>query len=321
MKHTSQERVKMPKGGVIRILDLTLAIAEAICPTNVTGVDCIVGKRAVSPSVGGTSTKSALVGMVFGLAEQDREMFSRLLPTLPPLRLPMDEGELQAFMEAYRTHPDRPQDWEPVLQDAKARKEEQLIIAGRHMKHINKMHAEGDIHFLDGSHTPIPEHIYGTCISKKSASQYLERCGLEVDDEGGQAYALSTDETQPNREEGRMADGNRAPVSTLPDSVKECSSSSDRSALHAQLMAFSFRGDLSSTIPKAIKTASDPTDHHAVWEELIKLAINKTPPLQGTSNGKISYLDRNGKENFFEKSMLTKRIKHALKRIKPHSRS
>lgn len=86
--------------------------------------------------------------------------------------------------------------------------------------------------------------------------------------------------------------------------------------LRSALIGFSFRGDLSSVIPKAIEKASDPTDHHAVWEELVKLAELKTAPLLGiTDAGKLRVRNATGSTNTYEKSALRKSLANALLKV------
>jgi hypothetical protein len=84
-----------------------------------------------------------------------------------------------------------------------------------------------------------------------------------------------------------------------------------------EILEYNFRGEMSSTIVNAIIKASAPEDFHSVWEELLKLATQKIPPIIDVDEkGRIEYRSHVGRTKFYEKSFLKTTLDRALERAK-----
>lgn len=85
-------------------------------------------------------------------------------------------------------------------------------------------------------------------------------------------------------------------------------------AVRSRIMAYPFRGEMSSAIVIAISKARNPESHHSVWEELLKLAEQQVAPLLDDPNktGKIRFRNNGGTVNTYEKSSLQKSLGRAV---------
>ncbi|WP_423193154.1 AlpA family phage regulatory protein [Cupriavidus sp. H18C2] len=119
----------------------------------------------------------------FALTDSERLWLEGQLPKLPPLRYPMSDEEVAAFLDAYRRVEKRPA-WEPVLltaADLERRKADQAMALARHRKALQDEFAVGIVTAVDGRYVPVPVLAMGSFIPREQAIAYLERCGLAHD--------------------------------------------------------------------------------------------------------------------------------------------
>jgi len=123
------------------------------------------------------------VWLPFALTDSERIWLEGQLPQLPPLRYPMSDEEVAAFLDAYRRLEKRPA-WEPVLltaADLERRKAEQAMVLTRQRKALQDEFAAGRVAAVDSRYVPVPVLAMGSFIPRAQASAYLERCGLAHD--------------------------------------------------------------------------------------------------------------------------------------------
>lgn len=122
----------------------------------------------------------------FNLTDGDRRTLEKLLPKLPPLRSPMPEDEVAAFMDAYLRLPDHPA-WEPVLISTTIEncKAEQDAIRRRHQQMLQDELACGRLVAVNHDHVQVATLGAGFFIPRSQAIAYLERYGFAHSDMRG----------------------------------------------------------------------------------------------------------------------------------------
>ena len=120
----------------------------------------------------------------FNLTDDDRRTLEKLLPKLPPLRSPMSEDEVAAFMDAYLRLPDHPA-WEPVLISATTienREMEHGAIKRHHQQMLQDELACGRLVAVNHNHIRVATLGAGYFIPRSQAIAYLERYGFAYRD-------------------------------------------------------------------------------------------------------------------------------------------
>lgn len=123
------------------------------------------------------------VWLPFALTDSERLWLESQLPQLPPLRYPMSDEEMAAFLDAYRRLEKRPA-WEPVLltaADLERRKADQAMALARHRKALHDEFAARRVAAVDSRYIPVLVLAMGSFIPRAQAIAYLERCGLAHD--------------------------------------------------------------------------------------------------------------------------------------------
>ncbi|MEJ0003518.1 MAG: hypothetical protein WDN30_08100 [Pararobbsia sp.] len=117
----------------------------------------------------------------FQLSEVDRREFAKVLKNLPPLRYPMSDEEIAAFMVEYFKLPDRPM-WVPDLVTEATiirRKSEQAAVLTLHQHALQQELEAGRLTPVSADHAPVATLMAGTFIPRTQASAYLDRHGFE----------------------------------------------------------------------------------------------------------------------------------------------
>jgi hypothetical protein len=121
----------------------------------------------------------------YDLTEEDRKQLEPLLSALPPVTYPMTDGAISRFLDAYQGLPQRPS-WVPLIitwDTIKRRLEKQSHAFEEHMHAIREEIEAGRLSACDGSRVPTRVLCFETLIPRRSAVEYLQRCGLSAREE------------------------------------------------------------------------------------------------------------------------------------------
>ncbi|WP_438332268.1 hypothetical protein [Burkholderia pseudomallei] len=200
--------VVLPEGALISLWDLARAIACALRPVigaGASGMDCVTRKQVVSglPIVDSHLDIRAGVSITdsdpeksdsfsaaerwrapFELAPEDCQALQQLLPKLPELRYPIDDGRRVEFLAAYRELAHGRYNWEPVLLtegDVAEQQAEQDGVRRQYVDALRGAFDAGTLVVCDANHVPVKRIVFTTnCfVPRRSAIEYLERHGFE----------------------------------------------------------------------------------------------------------------------------------------------
>lgn len=221
--------VVLPKDALISLWSLARAIACALRPVigaGASGMDCVTGKRVDSarPIMDSRSDIQEGVSITdsdlkkdsfsaterwwaqFELAPEDCQALQELLPQLPELRYPIDDGRRLEFLAAYRKLAHGRYDWEPVLLTGGDVAEQQAEQDGVRRQYVDALRAAFDAGTLvvcDANHIPVKRIVFTTdCfVPKHAAIAYLKQIGLAHVDAVAVVTASDSRPSQPASEE------------------------------------------------------------------------------------------------------------------------
>lgn len=176
-------KVKLPSDPLIPYLKFCRLIADAIHPINkdIKGIKCVMSKvyHSEAPSLGFG------IGLPYALDDKDLKSLAKLLPKLPPLSYGMSEADIDLFMQAYESLPERPL-WMPLIASEKtvsAEKIKHRQAMDLHIELVRKERVAGRLVPLNNIHVALDAVQLDAHISRQDAIAYLKRHGLEYEDE------------------------------------------------------------------------------------------------------------------------------------------
>ncbi len=281
-------------------------------------------------------------GFVFDLTEHDRSTLALVLPSLPRLYGTMSTDEIDAFLQAFRSLPDRP-DWEPVIQageESYSKKDQRLSALLDQQRSIKKAVELGQLRAITRNRTPTRSPQINDLFLREDAKQYLTDCGFDVTPKevrpANSARPSHTTGSSPHardgaatRESGLTNTQEREGTDTVCAESKEpitalATLSNDHhlpdsavgpdSAPLVQETPKSNRprwrkNELTAPIVEAQRRCKDPTDRNAVWLALRQLVDEKMEPLRGiTENDDVKWQDRLGRIRTLSLDAFRKRL-------------
>jgi hypothetical protein len=117
------------------------------------------------------------MSLPYKLTDEDRALLVRLLPNLPQLRAPVTLEAREAFLDAYRAHPDRA-GWEPELlsvfdPDAEQGRLEELSL--KCQQELRDDFIEQRFAAFNADHSRARQLIAGTFIPRQLVLEYLKQ--------------------------------------------------------------------------------------------------------------------------------------------------
>ncbi|PBI87815.1 hypothetical protein BKP43_38810 [Variovorax boronicumulans] len=162
------------------------AIANHLCPEppNEPGIACVLGRQYFQPGPGNGLYSVPTKGLSSSDAAVLQALIAKHGDALPALRPKMSDGDIAAFMSAYRALVDRP-DWEPKIdsdEDRMKRREERAEIRHVHAELLKSEIAKGRIRIFDIYRIPqiALQAAVHSFLPREDAQSYASGAGLSL---------------------------------------------------------------------------------------------------------------------------------------------